>query len=123
MYLLGDKVKDLAKREGLTLVALLEKAGISKTAYYHLTRKESLLPKSILSLAQVLKVRPSALLEEDNPQEKIIQKLRKSHSRILSQNPQANPENVWHTLVLLEKEPWERLERGLLRAQKYNFYR
>jgi hypothetical protein len=31
--------------------------------------------------------------------------------------PQADPDNVWHTLLLLDEPPFQRLQRGLRRAQ------
>jgi hypothetical protein len=42
----------------------------------------------------------------------------KTLHRIMKRHPEADAENVWHTLVLLELPPIERLRRGLLRAQK-----
>ena len=36
---------------------------------------------------------------------------------IVRAHPEAYPDNVWHTLVLLELPPLERLRRGLLRGQ------
>jgi hypothetical protein len=36
---------------------------------------------------------------------------------ILKAHPEADPDNVWHALVLLELPPIERLRRGLLRGQ------
>ncbi len=36
--------------------------------------------------------------------------------RILARRPQVDRENAWHTLILLELAPIERLERALVRA-------
>lgn len=118
MYLSSQKIRHLAQKSGMTLAELLNRTGVSKTAYYHLTRKDSLLPKSVLSLAKTLGVKPSAFLMEENPAEQKVRRLRKELERILSMFGELDPENVWHALLLLEMSPWERLDRGLLRAQK-----
>lgn len=107
----------------MDLKTLLTRSGVSKTAYYHLIRQESLLPKSLHALAKVLEVQPVQLVETESPALAKIHRLRRAQEDILSQNPGVDPENVWHCLLLLEKSPWERLERGLLRAQNQNFYR
>lgn len=49
--------------------------------------------------------------------QKII-RLRKTLEKILKKHPDADPHNVWHTLILLQKKPLERLEGALRRAQK-----
>jgi hypothetical protein len=36
---------------------------------------------------------------------------------ILRRHPNTDPDNVWHTLILLELPPIERLRRGLIRGQ------
>jgi hypothetical protein len=36
---------------------------------------------------------------------------------ITRRHPQADPDNVWHTLVSLESPPVERMRLGLLRAR------
>jgi transcriptional regulator with XRE-family HTH domain len=119
----AEKIKKLSKNKGMDLGTLLARSGVSKTAYYHLIRQESLLPRSLHALAQTLQVLPSALVEEENPALVKIRRLRKIQEGILLRYPDVDPENVWHCLLLLQKSPWERLERGLLRAQSQNFYR
>lgn len=42
---------------------------------------------------------------------------------ITRRHPQADPDNVWHTLVLLDEPPLQRLLRGLRRAQGPNLLR
>ncbi len=123
MNLAPEKIQTLAQRQGLSLQQLLAKAKVSKTAYYSILRKNSVLPKSIRSLAAALDVKPSALLEEENPAEKKHLRLRKRLEKVLQLHPQADRDNVWHTLLLLKQKPIERLQRGLLRAQKFNFHR
>jgi transcriptional regulator with XRE-family HTH domain len=77
MHLAPGKIKTLAKKNGLSLDSLLKKAGVSKTAYYHLVRSENLLPKSILALARVLGVSPADFIEEANIGLKRVEALRK----------------------------------------------
>jgi hypothetical protein len=38
---------------------------------------------------------------------------------ILRRHPEANPDNVWNTLQMLELPPTERLRHGLLRGEAY----
>ena len=47
--------------------------------------------------------------------------LRKAQ-RIVKRNPGAAFEDVWHTLVLLEEDPVERLRRSLLRGRALDLY-
>jgi hypothetical protein len=44
-------------------------------------------------------------------------RLAKSVSNVLEQFPNADADNVRHTLILLEKPPLERLQRSLLRSR------
>jgi hypothetical protein len=37
--------------------------------------------------------------------------------KVLAAHPQANPDNVRHTLILLEQTPLERLQRSLIRGR------
>ena len=64
MRIAAEKLKELCVLKGMTLSRLLKNAGVSKNAYYSLARKDSLLPKSVLAIANHLGVRPSAFLEE-----------------------------------------------------------
>ena len=74
MYISRVKLKSLYKSKRLHLKMLLSEAGVSKTAYYHLLYKDTLLPDTIHRIAQVLEVRPSAFLEEISPAEKKSEK-------------------------------------------------
>ena len=122
MQLSADKVKRLCKKQGITVTDLLRQAKVSKTAYYSLLRKDCLLPKSLLSLARSLKVKPGAFLRDSDQELNRVMRLRSQLQQVMQEYPRANPENVWHTLLLLELKPLERLKRGLLRGQKFNFY-
>lgn len=120
MYLNAEKIKELCLKNGISLKNLLAKAGVSKTAYYNLLYRESLLPNSLHAIASTLEVQPSALLKEtDSDEMKIIQIARQT-DKIIEKNPHLDRDNVRHTLILLEEEPIQRLRRGLLRAGKRN---
>ncbi|PWU21457.1 MAG: hypothetical protein C5B50_01655 [Verrucomicrobia bacterium] len=43
--------------------------------------------------------------------------------RILQSHPDADPDNVRHTLILLQKPPLERLQRSLIRARATAIFR
>ncbi len=118
-----DKIEDLCKKSGFTLKDLLSRAEVSKTAYYNLLYNEKLLPKSVYAIADALGVNPSAFLEETNPEEKNAIDILKFTDEILSEYPDADRDNVRHTLLLLKEEPIERLKRGLRRGRKFNIYR
>jgi len=44
-------------------------------------------------------------------------KLMESVQAVLEQHPQADPDNIRHTLILLEQPPIERLRRSLTRGR------
>ena len=117
MRLSPQKIKQLAKLKGLSLNNLLKYAGVSKTAYYSLSRAQTILPKSIISISDQLNVQPIELLESLRPEEISHYAMMKKLNKILKDNPTANPDNIRHTLILLNKKPIERLERALLRGQ------
>ena len=56
------------------------------------------------------KLQEAAVLRRQRTRERRWQQIIRAH-------PEADPENIWHTLVLLELPPIERLRRGLLRGQ------
>ncbi|HUT07719.1 MAG TPA: hypothetical protein VMY15_02640 [Candidatus Latescibacteria bacterium] len=118
MRLSGDNIKKLCGVRNLSLNALLKRAGVSKTAYYHLIDKESVLPRSIDALAAALDVRPFALLEEADRQSRRAIRILEATERIVARDPSMDRDNVRHTLLLLQEKPIERLRRSLLRARK-----
>lgn len=123
MYISRKKLKYLCRKNGLTLCSLLSRARVSKTAFYSLVRKDDILPKTINAIAKALGARPSAFLEEESPEEKKIADLIKRTSIILNDHPQLDKDNVWHTLLLLDKKPVERMRMGLIRGQKFDLHR
>ena len=64
MKLSAHKVKQACRRKQLRLREALGAAGVSQTAYYSLLRNDSVLPKSLLALAEFLDVEPRALLDD-----------------------------------------------------------
>ena len=110
MRVATDKIRQMARRQGLTLSALLELAGVSRNAYYSLARRRSVLPGTLESLAHTLQVPQSELLEEIP--DRVI-----TARRISAANPGVNFDNIWHVLTLLEMDPKERLNRSLTRGR------
>jgi hypothetical protein len=96
MRLSSAKLKGLCAKRGTTLGGLLREAAVSRTACYSPTQKDSVRPKLIEAEARALLARAR---------------------KIVRTHPSANPDNVRHTLLLLKKEPIERLRRALIRAQ------
>ena len=46
-----------------------------------------------------------------------VTRLRKKVDAVLAQYPEVNPDNVRHTLILLDENPWQRLKRSLTRGR------
>jgi transcriptional regulator with XRE-family HTH domain len=113
-----NRLRKLAEKRGLSLTALLAKAGVSKTAFYHLVRKTSVLPASLRALAETLSVRPGVFLTERNPDVSKIRRILTLTDRIVAGDPKLDRDNVRLTLLLLEEEPVRRLRRSLIRGRK-----
>jgi len=122
MELSPDMIKRCAKRKGMTLKDLLLQAGVSRTAYYSLVRKESVLPKSIRAIARTLEVTPTQILVDTEEEARRISARNEKVHAILAVNPAVDPDNVRHTLLLLDQEPEERLRRALLRGRTFDFH-
>jgi transcriptional regulator with XRE-family HTH domain len=121
MRIARKKLKKLCTQNGLTLNQLLKDAEVSKNAYYSLARKDTVLPRSVMAIADHLGVRPSAFLEE-RPKEDRWKILLEDLERISTRNPDADRDNIRHTLLLLEEPPIERLRRALTRGQKLDLH-
>lgn len=122
MRLSSESIKKLCARRGVNLRAFLESAGVSRTAYYSLIRRTSILPRSVHAMASMLGVAPSSILDEEPPVTGRAQALIREAGRVLALRPRATFENVWHTLVLLDEPPLERLRRSLLRGRTHNLH-
>lgn len=111
-----QKVIALGEKLGISVTDALERAGVSRTAYYSLTRRASVLPRTVRALAATLGVAPQELL--DAPAQLPAHETRLLAAReICARKPGLDFHNVWHTLTLLEKSPLERLEGSLRRGR------
>jgi transcriptional regulator with XRE-family HTH domain len=117
-----DRIKELCARRGVSLQSFLESAGVSRTAYYSLIRRNSVLPRSVQAMAGMLGVASSAILEEESPVPGRARALIREAGSVLAIHPRATFENVWHTLVLLDEPPIERLRRSLLRGRTHDLH-
>lgn len=117
MRLSAREISKLCTRRGTSLLALLASISVSRTAYYSLVRKESVLPGSVRSIAGALGVKPSAILDQVPDSSWPVQARVRLARSIVAHNPGATFENVWHTLVVLDDPPIERLRRSLLRGR------
>jgi len=117
------RLRKLAEKRGLSLTALLAKSGVSKTAFYHLVHKSSVLPASLRALAETLSVRPGAFLTEENPDVAKVRRILSLTDRIVAGDPKLDPDNVRLTLLLLEEDPVRRLRRSLTRGRKSDLHR
>lgn len=113
-----ERVRFLSRQRGESLSLLLRRAGVSRTAFYSLSRRASVLPKTVLALSEALGVSELDLLEtvsrsDDSDYQR---RLREAQS-IVGSLPAASFENVWHALCLLDLDPAERLNRSLIRGR------
>jgi transcriptional regulator with XRE-family HTH domain len=116
------RLRELAGKRGLSLNALLAQAGVSKTAFYHLVHKSSVLPASLHLLAETLAVPPGAFITDKSPDVAKIRRTLALTDRIVSDDPKLDRDNVRLTLLLLEEEPVRRLRRSLIRGQKHDLH-
>ncbi|MEA3420165.1 MAG: hypothetical protein U9Q97_00625 [Acidobacteriota bacterium] len=77
---------------------------------------------SLHRIAQILEVRPSAFLEEINPDEKKMLKILSLTDKISASRPTLDRDNIRHTLILLNEKPIGRLRRSLIRGRKLNIF-
>ena len=122
MKLSIDKIKTLCKKNGWTLNDLLRKSGVSRTAYYSLTRKNSVVPKSIHAIARQLGLSTSCILQDTDQEKKSARLIFEKALWIARKHRNVNPDNVRHTLLLLKEKPVERLRKGLLRGRVFGFH-
>ena len=118
MKLSSAKFKKRCAQRRVSLGDVLKQAGVSRTAYYSLARKKSVLPKSILRMASHLGVNPSALLDDDDSRMKHIRDLQARAGAISGRYPECDRDVIFRTLLNLEKPPVERLRRALVRARQ-----
>jgi len=109
-------IKELCKRKSCSLSTILKESGVSRTAFYSLLKQDSLIPKSVHNIAEALCVPVEDLIKE-SPLKKTL-RLQDKLQLILDKYPELSRENVWHTLILLEEPPINRLDRALIRGRK-----
>jgi hypothetical protein len=118
MKLAMDRVRTLCAKRGTNLSALLRDANVSRNAFYTLSRKPSVLPRTVRALAAGLGVQPSAFLIDDPPPLEKAHLLIKQIDAVECRFKIHDRDNVRHTLLLLREKPIDRLRRALTRAQK-----
>jgi transcriptional regulator with XRE-family HTH domain len=118
MRIAHRRIRRLASELGLPLTEVLRRAGISRTAYYSLARRPTVLPKTIHALAEALDVPIAEILEEPAPplSVKALRRLESARA-ICAADASASFENVWHSLCLMDLAPIDRLNRSLLRGR------
>ena len=91
---------------------------MSRTAYYSLTRKESVLPKSVCRIAHRLGVSPLRFLDDPSGRVRRISELRNRTDTICRKYPECDRDVVFRTLMNLDLPPVERLRKALLRGRQ-----
>jgi hypothetical protein len=122
VHLSSERIKALCRSKRVRLGSLLAGAHVSRTAYYSLVRKETVLPKSVHALASTLGVAPKEILEEESPAARRALDLMEEVERISKKHPHASRDDIRLTLLLLDEKPIDRLRRGLLRARKSDLH-
>jgi len=117
MKLDAEAIRRRCEARGLSLARVLREAGISRTAYYSLLRRESIVPKTVLKLAAALDAPVSDLLDGTTLEEKRAKRRIDAAKRIAGESAGTSFENVWHTLALLDEPPSARLNRALRRGR------
>jgi hypothetical protein len=99
---------------------MLREAGVSRNAFYTLARKNSVIPQSLIRVAERLNVSVSALLDDTVTPTVRIKSLIAEVDRISNRYRGVDRDNVRHTLLLLDDKPVERLRRALRRGRPFN---
>jgi hypothetical protein len=99
---------------------MLHEAGVSRNTFYTLARKDSVVPQSLVRIAEQLCVPVSALLEDVLTPEQRMRRLIAEANRIAMRHRVTERDNVRHTLLLLQDKPIERLRRALRRGRSTN---
>lgn len=109
-------IRKICKDRGISLTDALAQAGVSRTAYYALLRRSTVLPASLTRLAKYLRVPPSyVLLEPEDFEVSRAKEIALEAERIARKTKVHDIENVRHALLLLDLTPAERMARGLRR--------
>jgi hypothetical protein len=112
-----NKVEYECRRRDLSVGGLLRESGVSRNAFYSLARKEYVVPLSLIRIADRLNVPVSDLLEETDTPAARMKAIAAEAALLVDRYPEVDPDNVRHTLILLNEEPVERLRRALRRGR------
>ena len=115
-----ERLKRICAEQKLTLSELLQTSGVSRNAFYSLARQDSILPRSIRTIAHRLQVPPSSFLIDDGSDIQKGLSLISQVQEIVTQHADIDPDNIRHTLILLQERPIDRLRRALRRAGRIN---
>ena len=121
MKLSLNKVEALCGKRNVTTGQMLNRANVSRNAFYSLARKKSVVPRSVVRLADYLGVTVSDLLEETPTPKERFRNIVLETERILKKHKDADYDNVRHTLLLLDEKPIDRLRRAIRRGRSFNF--
>jgi hypothetical protein len=114
------KVESLCRARDAGIAEMLREAGVSRNAFYTLARKRSVVPQSLIRIAEHLGVSVSALLDDVVTPAERIKSLLAEATRISKRHWDVDRDNVRHTLILLDQQPLERLRRALRRGRPVN---
>jgi hypothetical protein len=120
MKLSLDKVELLCKRRSLHIGEMLQTAGVSRNAFYSLARKNSVIPRSLIRIAECLAVPVAALFDDTVTPTERIKSLLAEANRISKRHRDVDRDTVRHTLLLLDEKPVDRLRRALRRGRPFN---
>ena len=68
-------------------------------------------------------MKPRGRFKNDAGVQRWARRLSARVDKVLAAHPSADPDNVRHTLILLEQPPLERLQRSLIRGQATAIFR
>ena len=111
-----EELKRICSTQDLSLSGLLEDAGVSRNAFYSLARQRSVLPASILAIADFLRIPPADFLIDTGSLAQQGRVLAEHVDEIARAHPECDRDTIRHTLILLDEKPIERLRRALRRA-------
>jgi transcriptional regulator with XRE-family HTH domain len=117
MRLSLEQVESLCEQRNTTTTQMLRDAGVSRNAFYTLARKDAVVPRSLIRIAEFLDVPVSALLDDTGTPTQKIESLLVETNRIVRRHRGVDRDNVRHTLLLLDEKPVERLRRALRRGR------
>jgi hypothetical protein len=118
-----DIVRCLCDEQGMNLSTLLEESGVSRNAFYSLARRDSVLPRSLHTVAERLGVPPSVLLQEEGTLKQQGRALQRRVAAIRKRHPEIDHDTIRHTLILLSEKPVDRLRRALRRGRTVSVLR